>query len=897
MRRSLLALIRLIVGLCALTSFADDAHWQVIEQPQYRLIFPESIRDEADRVASLLDQYLRQHEMELPLKQAQKQVPIVLYAQSHTANGNVGLMPFRSRWYNKPAPFAGLEWFDALAVHEGRHIVQFNQVYDNDIGQALSWMFGDIGAAGFALLFVPAWYLEGDAVVAETTLTQGGRGRIAAFDLWFRTAALTQPDLTYDQAMFGTGFDNVPYLSPYVLGYFLTSYLRTEISPLIFDQVVDQLGDFDGFNFNGSLKHLTGKTLEQHYANMVAQRRQQWQQQIAQLKLTPVQSLRPTQTHWQSFYPIYADADNVIAVSVDVERGDQLMSVQDGNVQTLVDLPKSVSSAFYSGSKTQGVSSNGQKHCWVAQTPHPSKPFQESGNLFCWASEDGLQQLTKNDKLTEVEITANGFVAHRFSAQRESELVWFNQQGQALKTLALPMHSLAHDLSQNEHGLVFVLSNSSANGVYRLSDNQENIELLMPAQDEQLRSPQLTQHWLLYTSDRSGIDQLMATSRHNQQTFQIASRPYGSYYPHWSSWREAIVFADYTPQGQQLVAIPFIDSIEPAMDWIPLANINPRIIAAQALVGLTDKVLLTDTDYTATDFHLASELWNPHSWGMSLAAETINAFVRSDDILEKLSLSINAGYQLMDNEWLGGFSARYRLDAGPYVTAQWQRQINPLGLVASNSTLGLAQPFTFQRGSMSTLLSVETGIKLKSIMDDRVFLSADFRTEKDRAFQMLDTPLGFHQLAYLDVNRSLKTRSLLSTDIALPGITNRQSLNTRLNVQHIADGESLIVDTSVLPAITSTGISGMSAVDYRWNLGPTGRSFTSALYWRNTEVSINARGRYEREQWQTAYGVTVQPAFNVLHNANLRLNPRLSVYYLPERHTYTTTVGVSLFGF
>ena len=112
---------------------ASGERWQQIQQPQFNLIFQAKIVAEAERVADALNQYLANHLSEMPLDRPIRPFSLVLHANAHSSNGYVGLRPYRSNWYNKPAAFSGLEWYDTLAVHEGRHLIQFNQLLEHEL--------------------------------------------------------------------------------------------------------------------------------------------------------------------------------------------------------------------------------------------------------------------------------------------------------------------------------------------------------------------------------------------------------------------------------------------------------------------------------------------------------------------------------------------------------------------------------------------------------------------------------------------------------------------------------------------------------------------------------------------------------------------------------------------
>ena len=72
-------------------------------------------------------------------------------------------------FYSKPFDDCSLgsgEWFENLAVHEYRHIVQYD-VLNHGFTKLASFIFGAYGRSTLSYS-VPQWFYEGDAVFAET---------------------------------------------------------------------------------------------------------------------------------------------------------------------------------------------------------------------------------------------------------------------------------------------------------------------------------------------------------------------------------------------------------------------------------------------------------------------------------------------------------------------------------------------------------------------------------------------------------------------------------------------------------------------------------------------------------------------------------------------------------
>lgn len=875
-----------------LSTLLYAADWQVIRHPHFNLIFDDSIEQEARRTASRLVVYLEQHLDELPIERGLAPTDIVLMNEAHVANGSVSIFPYRSIWYNRPAPFAQLEWLDVLAVHEGRHIVQLNQSRDSDWARVVSFLFGDAGT-GAMLLLMPDWYLEGDATVSETTLTEGGRGRVASFDLWYRTDLLTQEPYDYERAMLGTGFDRLPYVGPYVLGYFFTGYLRQTYGDDIFEAALDDIGQWSGWTFNAAIRERTGKNLDELYDDMLTTLTEQWRSDMI-----PASESRSTDTRWNSHYPVWAEGNREAILTLGLTQSPTLIFSNDSQPTATVAIPTQVARHYRSGSKTRAISVLDDRACWVLERPHPSHPFKSYGDIECADTNGERQRLTRNDKLTSVVQTPEFFIAHRFDEQRQSSLVWFNTDGTEQNKRALPVHSLAYDLSVQGDDLVYVLSGTDNDGIYRLdlTSNQAPV-LMIPAQQESLRAPTLTERWLLFTSDRSGRDQLMALNLATGTQFQSSNRPFGAYYPIWNATHQQLIFADYQAGGMVRRQQPFTDSNSALPEWTPVSSQASRTVWVESLIpnGPAPNEP-AKASWTVEDYSIMKNLWNPYSWAVLGDTTGITGTVSSLDTLSKLALSANAGYDFDAMDWSAGVSGQYRLDAGPRITAGWQRASKQTDLSAS-----LSQPFAFQSSLGQTQLMVQAGtLQRFQPGEDETYLtggaSAAYRHQ--RAMQAIETPFGLSEAISTRYSLTNNRFSAVSeTSLALAGWHTRHALNARLGTQWLNDDTPLLADSPLFATPDAQGLTLQSDVDYRINLGPVGAGLGSLVYWRNTEMSLNGRAQITEDTTDTAVGLSLSPNLALFRNALLTATPQLSVYYLPKDEQVQITVSARIANF
>lgn len=880
-----------LVWLWSTTVFAES--WQTLEQPQYQLIFPTGLETEARRVAQHLDRYLTEQFAEMPVRQPPKRFPIVLFTDDHRSNGNVGLPPRRSHWFNRPAPLSGLEWFEVLAVHEGKHIVQYNQWYDHPTGQGLYLIFGDMGIAMFSGLFVPSWFYEGDAVVAETDATQGGRGRIAAFDLWLRGHALSDTPYAYDRATLGTHFDDRPYLSPYDLGYGLMREIYSEIGTEGVDAALARTGRWPTLSFPQAVSSLSGESIEKHHLDAMKVLRKEIPLSYSELDALTA----PSESQWQSLYPIAADDDGIAALQVDVRKGTHLVGVSAESTAHLVKLPEAVRGTFTSGMKSRGIAQANGHYCWLAEAPHPTDRFRAYTHLDCWSESQGAYRWQSFTKLSQIGLSEAGLLAHEFDAKRQSRLLFYpwNSTKPSL-SWQLPKRSLAYDIQPSQGGgWVFVLQHDNGQSIHHLNAALTEMTLLKTAREETLRAPSLTNNWLLFVSDASGVDALHAISRLNGVEYQLTSPQLGHYYPVVDAAQQRIVLANYTPKGQHLVSLPFTDPVAAPKHWQP----RPRIITAPPVAdsGMTDST----KSYEIEPYSRWQNLWNPHSWLVLFDGQSLNAGVTSTDVFHSVTLNPNVTWSFPNQQVSATLNAQVWLDSGYQLNGSVSQSVSTSGDAQTDASLQLARPW--QTVGWSDYRLWQPMVQWLKVGEAQAVTAGLVHQRATAApYQAIVNAKGWqahvHGVQRLD---QAATTGFVSVTAQTPWLGSRLAAQGQLSWQYQQqDAVSLIPSTSLLPIETVADAATHSQrleADLRWNLGPVGKSFSPWLYWRNTEVA-----GLVRQQWQDTgaqdlwLGARLQPTLNLFRNEYFRFAPQLEAYVAPETGDTRWQLGFALSG-
>ena len=178
--------------------------WRQINTENFQVIYPAELSAEAQKITSVLETIVDRERKSIRVKP--KKISIILQNQGVTSNGFVELAPRRSEFYTTPSQsFDFQSWLNSLAIHEMRHVVQFDKL----TGNLNAPFFEQLALAIFGIT-LPAWFFEGDAVVTETALTDAGRGRIPEWSIALRANTLSGRRFSYSKNFLGSVRDFTP---------------------------------------------------------------------------------------------------------------------------------------------------------------------------------------------------------------------------------------------------------------------------------------------------------------------------------------------------------------------------------------------------------------------------------------------------------------------------------------------------------------------------------------------------------------------------------------------------------------------------------------------------------------------------------------------------------------
>lgn len=252
--------------------------WNQVNTKEAKVIFPAGMDSAGIRVADII------RRMNGPVQPTigpkQKQISILLQNQNTISNAYVGLAPFRSEFYLTPDQnsfeLGSLSWVDQLAIHEYRHVQQYNN-FNVGLSRVFSTLFGQSGQAFGNELSIPNWFFEGDAVYNETLVSNQGRGRIPYFFNGYRALWSAGKDYSYMKLRNGSYRDYIP--DHYPLGYMFVSYGREKYGNDFWKNVTHDAAAFytPVYPFQSSVKKYAGVNFKTFRAEAFNSFKQQFQ--------------------------------------------------------------------------------------------------------------------------------------------------------------------------------------------------------------------------------------------------------------------------------------------------------------------------------------------------------------------------------------------------------------------------------------------------------------------------------------------------------------------------------------------------------------------------------------------------------------------------------------------
>jgi hypothetical protein len=631
-------------------AYPSSVKWKQINNDTVRVIFPEGMDIQAQRVANVTSYLQRYHTKSIGYKH--RKIDLVLRNQTVISNAYVGLGPYRSEFFTTPPSqsneLGSIPWVDQLSIHEYRHIEQFSNAYRGAslLGAILA---GDGGFIAMADLSVPDWFWEGDAVANETAVSQQGRGRMPSFYLGFRAMELSNKRFTYEKIRNGSYRDYVP--NHYYSGYLMCSYARNRFGNEIWNPVFSNAVRYFSlvYPFSNALKSYTGLNSRDLYQAAMTDYAFRWKKEVAALsssKLEPYVVRNKTDVYTDYLYPVYAKNGTWICRKSSFRQPADFVRIDaNGNETSLCNVGISLEDNF---SYSSGFIAWTQYHPslrWTGIDYSDIELYDISTNTH--------KKLTSHGKYFSPSLSSDGkkVAAVYVSTDGENSIRILDAiSGEIVKELASDKYFFTNPVfdAENQNIVTAVRDKSGSMAMAKININSSEIEILTPVTFHIINRPLVVDNDIYFVASYTGIDNVFKINS-KKEVVQMSSVITGASSPGYDRDQKRLLIPVYSTKGYELNYLSDKNTVNQFINVKPLSDIFDDVTHYAKAEGgnILDSVPLTKRQISSYS-KMHGGLLNLHSWEIINSDVSAGAYLYSENILN--TLSVMAGVLYNKNE-------------------------------------------------------------------------------------------------------------------------------------------------------------------------------------------------------------------------------------------------------
>ena len=658
MRPLLTLLLTLLLSTSAhaqLGQHPPTANWQKLTTPEANILYPPTYAARAQRIANLLHAMRLRHDE--TVGNQHYNFDLVLQTPNLNINGYVGLAPFRSEFFltspQQPNLLSNSDWADLLAIHEFRHVQQLSNER-RGITRLASYLFGQLGWAGFAGLATPNWYREGDAVVMETALTNAGRGATPAFSSTLRALLDEGVNYSYARARNNSLKRNIP--DHYRYGYNTITYARGRFGEQVWEEVLHDGAAYKGllYPFSRNLKKATGLGTRAMYRAALDDLAERQDSQLqARAPFLAGEPIGPDYRAVTNYRFPQADGKGLLyALRAGFQHTPDLVRIDPETGREEIVVPVGIQREPY-------VDVHGKYAVWMENRNHPRYTNQGFSDVFLYDLERKQKfRLSKNQKYFSPTLSWDNeliaVVEEDVFAGTLHLVILNTSDGSVRQRIAVPganSIALPKFLPDNQ-AVVFYEKTFEGTAIKRVDLSTEAITTILPHTWEALGNLQTTADGLIiYGSGRDGIDNAYQLDPTTGRRVQLTNVRIGAEDPYLLP-DGALAYTEATPKGMRLrrlrLGATSEKSLQPGLPGglLPEADNAFQRAASYSLDAfpLTDNV--PDSTYASGD---VSDTWyGPrfHSWSVVGDAVAPGIGVAMSNSLQTFTVDVSGRYNI-----------------------------------------------------------------------------------------------------------------------------------------------------------------------------------------------------------------------------------------------------------
>ena len=590
----------------------SSVRWKQINTANFQVIYPEEFEKQAQRISYVFEKVYDYGAKSLEFRP--RKISVVLHTRTVKSNGLMAWAPKRIELFTTPhQQIYAQDWLEQLALHEFRHLVQMDKI-QSELPGLLKIILGEQAAAIVVGAYLPFWFLEGDAVVTETALSNAGRGRMASFSMDYRAQLIEKGKFSFDKAYLGSYKDYVP--NHYKLGYWMVGKNREKFGSDIWSNALQKIGrqPLSLTPLNSSVKKATGFSTKQMYANVFNEITSEWKQNLQERAIDSIAIVSPQRKSYTEYlYPHFYRDSLIFAYRTSLDDIGRFVLIGPDKTEKIVYTPGNIFD--------ESVSLRENLVIWAERRADLRWTHSDRAVIRILNLDTKIVREIKNEnKLFAPVISPDlkSFAAVEVDPENNFYLSVFDLSPGALTNRINTLdNQYFFTPCWDEKGESLYLVCLSAEGKYlAMADlKSKEIKPLTEVTFANLKNPVFSGGQLYFSSDFSGIDNLYKLDLETKTITQVASVAFGIDYPTVSTSGNSLVFSNYTSSGFQLAALSLQEKKVPEVQrGIQLKSDQLAQKLASQEIGIPDFANPDSVQYPSKKYSKLGHLFNFHSW-------------------------------------------------------------------------------------------------------------------------------------------------------------------------------------------------------------------------------------------------------------------------------------------
>ncbi|MGQ9619563.1 MAG: TolB family protein [Bacteroidales bacterium] len=557
LRQAFTSLVWVILFTAARAQYYDtgvdpaSAKWLQVKTGRFRVVYPTSYGDEGIKFArSLEDSYRRLSEFYQGIN---VRIPVIIHNYTTISNGYVAWAPKRMEIFPTPEqntiPMSNTE---QLTLHEMTHVMQMKSLYKG-ISRLFSIPFGE-QYYGILAAYLPEWFLEGDAVLMETALSESGRGRTPSFHKQLKALSLERGKMyRYDKILHGSYRDFIP--NEYRYGYQMVAWANEKYGHQLWNKTIESVGKypFSVFPVNLSLKKDALLTKEKLFRETFNSLNIKWKNEEQNNIKPAYNTINPTKKNeYINYYsPVKVGEDSIAAIKTTLYNPAEIVLINTvTGKEKRIHIPGEVNPYFLSG-----ISG---KITWVENHPDLRWENRHFSVVKIMDIRTGrVQQLSHMTRYLAAGISPDG----RFVATVENNLSNENFivildafNGEVVNKIQVPenIYPQRPQWSASGNEITFISLSDEGEGIIVLTLNNWQFKTLKKHGRDDLQASFLRNDSLFFISSASSVDNVWLLTPEGRE-IRITDSRFGMYDLHISG--NYLYCTDYSAGGNNICLI------------------------------------------------------------------------------------------------------------------------------------------------------------------------------------------------------------------------------------------------------------------------------------------------------------------------------------------------------